>query len=153
MDSKELKAAIARGAESLKKPAKEGQTHSRQTADAHDKRREEVAKLVNSSYEVVADYLFNEGYADSFESALIVADVISDEWFGDILEAKKPLPIEKMLKQAGRHREYAGWVTGELEGNRFNQHKKRKPAQEIIQRANDRADKINKVLLSKVQEK
>jgi hypothetical protein len=68
-------------------------------------------------------------------------------------EAKKPLPIEKMLKQAGRHREYAGWVTGELEGNRFNQHKKRKPAQEIIQRANDRADTINRVLLSKVQEK
>jgi hypothetical protein len=68
-------------------------------------------------------------------------------------EAKKPLPIEKMLKQAGRHREYAGWVTGELEGNRFNQHKKRKPAQEIIQRANDKADMINRVLLSKVQEK
>jgi hypothetical protein len=85
---KELKAAIARGAKSLKNPAKEGETHSRQTADAHAKRGEEVAKLVNSSYEVVADYLFTEGYADSFESALIVADVISDEWFGDILEVK-----------------------------------------------------------------
>jgi hypothetical protein len=153
MDSNKLKAAIARGAESLKNPAKKGQTHSRQTADAHAKRKKEVAKLVNSSYEVVADYLFTEGYADSFESALIVADVISDEWFDVILEAKKPLPIEKMLKQAGRHREYAGWVTGELEGNRFNQHKKRKPAQEIIQRAIDKADKINRVLLSKVQEK
>jgi hypothetical protein len=87
MDSNELKAAIERGAESLKRPAKDGQTHNRQTADAHAKRRKEVAKLVNSSYEVVADYLFTEGYSNSFESALIVADVISDEWFDDILEA------------------------------------------------------------------
>jgi hypothetical protein len=68
-------------------------------------------------------------------------------------EARGPLPIEKMLKQAGRHKEYAGWVTGELEGNRYDQHKKRKPAREIIQRANDRADTINSVLLSKIQEK
>lgn len=68
-------------------------------------------------------------------------------------EAKKPLPIEKMLSQAGRHKEYAGWVTGEFEGNRCNQHKKRKPAQEIIQRANKRADTIKSVLLSKIKEK
>jgi hypothetical protein len=86
MDSNKLKAAIKKGAESLKNPAKEGETHSRQTADAHKKRKERTAELVNSSYEVVADYLFTEGYADSFESALIVADVISDEWFCDILE-------------------------------------------------------------------
>jgi hypothetical protein len=87
MDSNKLKAAIARGAESLKTPAKEGQTHSRQTADAHKKRKERTAELAKESYEVVADYLFSEGYANSFESALIVADVISDEWFSDILEA------------------------------------------------------------------
>jgi hypothetical protein len=87
MDSNKLKAAIARGAESLKTPAKEGQTHSRQTDDAHKKRKEITAELAKESYEVVADYLFSEGYANSFESALIVADVISDEWFDDILEA------------------------------------------------------------------
>jgi hypothetical protein len=87
MDSNRLKEVIRRGAEELKKPAKEGQTHSRQTADAHKERRAKVAKLINSSYEMVANYLFQEGYANSFENALVVADVISDEWFGDILEA------------------------------------------------------------------
>jgi hypothetical protein len=87
MDSNKLKAAIKRGAESLKTPAKEGQTHNRQTADAHKKRKERTAELAKESYEVVADYLFSEGYANSFESALIVSDVISAKWFGDILEA------------------------------------------------------------------
>jgi hypothetical protein len=87
MDSEKLKAAIARGAESLKNPAKEGQTHSKQTAVAHTERKKNVAKLSKESYELVADYIFTEGYANSFESALIVADVISDEWFSDILEA------------------------------------------------------------------
>jgi hypothetical protein len=87
MDSNKLKAAIKSGAESLKTPAKEGQTHNRQTADAHKKRKERTAELAKESYEVVADYLFAEGYANSFESALIVADVISEDWFIDILEA------------------------------------------------------------------
>ena len=87
MDSNKLKAAIARGAESLKTPAKEGQTHSRQTVDAHTERKKKIAELSKESYELVADYIFTEGYANSFESALIVADVISDEWFSDILEA------------------------------------------------------------------
>ena len=87
MDSEKLKAAIKRGAESLKEPAKEGQTHNRQTEDAHKERRERTKEIINSSYEMVADYLFQEGYADSFENALIVADVISHEWFSGILEA------------------------------------------------------------------
>ena len=87
MNSDKLKAAIARGAESLKKPANEGQTHSRQTVDAHTERKKKVAELAKESYEVVADYLFSEGYVNSFESARIVADVISEEWFGCILEA------------------------------------------------------------------
>jgi hypothetical protein len=98
MDSNKLKAAIEKGAESLKNPAKEGQTHSRQTADAHDERRKKVAELAKESYEVVADYLFTEGYADSFESALIVADVISGEWFGGILEVLSPSRVAKLQR-------------------------------------------------------
>lgn len=44
-------------------------------------------KTANETYEVVADYLFQEGFTESFESALIVADAISNEWFDDIAEA------------------------------------------------------------------
>lgn len=40
-----------------------------------------------TAYERVADYLFNEGYAGSFEDALIVADVISEDWYEKIIEA------------------------------------------------------------------
>lgn len=40
-----------------------------------------------TAYEMVADYLFNEGYAGSFEDALIVADVISEDWYDEIVEA------------------------------------------------------------------
>lgn len=89
MDSekfKELKNAIKDKGKSLAKGPTSG-TNLSQTNTARAAMRNTTRELVNSSYEIVADYLFNEGYADSFESALIVADVISEEWFGDILEA------------------------------------------------------------------
>ena len=89
MDSekfKELKNAIKDMGKSLAKAPENG-TNLSQTNRARGAMRNTTKELVNSSYEVVADYLFQEGYAVSFESALIVADVISDEWFDDILEA------------------------------------------------------------------
>jgi hypothetical protein len=89
MDSekfKELKNAIKDNGKSLAKAPENG-TNLSQTNRARGAMRNTTKELVNSSYEVVADYLFQEGYAVSFESALIVADVISDEWFDDILEA------------------------------------------------------------------
>jgi ribosomal protein S8 len=39
--------------------------------------------------EHVLDYLVNEGYVDSYESAECVLEVMSDEWLESIAETKK----------------------------------------------------------------
>jgi hypothetical protein len=39
--------------------------------------------------EHVLDYLVNEGYVDSYESAECVLEVMSDEWLESIVETKK----------------------------------------------------------------
>ncbi len=39
--------------------------------------------------EHVLDYLVNEGYVDSYESAECVLEAMSDEWLESIVEAKK----------------------------------------------------------------
>jgi hypothetical protein len=39
--------------------------------------------------EHVLDYLVNEGYVDSYESAECVLEVMSDEWLKSIAETKK----------------------------------------------------------------
>lgn len=38
------------------------------------------------SYELVLDYLIDEGYADTFEAAKVILDNMSDEWLEDILD-------------------------------------------------------------------
>lgn len=55
--------------------------------DIRDERGKLKKKPIVSSYEMVADYLFTEGYASSFEDALIVADCISEKWYNEIAEA------------------------------------------------------------------
>lgn len=85
---KKLKASIKKHSESLKNPPKENQTNKRQYDDTLEKIRTERKSIMNSSYEMVADYLFTEGYVSSFEDALIVADCISEEWYNEIVESK-----------------------------------------------------------------
>ena len=64
-------------------------------------------KNINASYEsdiydVILEYLINEGYADTNENALVIMANMSEDWRDSIVEEKKPLPIGKMAKQAER---------------------------------------------------
>lgn len=54
-------------------------------------------------YNLILEYLLDEGYADSFESAEIILENMSDEWINDVIEeGYKNLPVGKMIRQAGR---------------------------------------------------
>lgn len=67
-----------------------------------------------------------------------------------IAEAKKPLPVDRMVNQIQRHQNYAGWARGYDEADRWNRSKKRTTsANEIADRANKRAQGITNVLLGK----
>lgn len=71
------------------------------------------------------------------------------EWFdNEMNEEYKDLPARKMLKKAGKHKFYAGWVQGEWETNRFNKRKKAPLAKDMVRDASERADRIHDVLLS-----
>ena len=59
---------------------------------------------INASYEsdiydVILEYLINEGYADTIENAESIMVNMSEDWRDSIVEEKKPLPIGKMKKK------------------------------------------------------
>jgi hypothetical protein len=39
--------------------------------------------------EYIIDYLIDEGYTDSYESALAIVETMSDEWFSELIESAK----------------------------------------------------------------
>lgn len=89
-------------AEKLKNVNVSGKEIKKNINDRKEKLRQQLQqKPIVSSYEMVADYLFTEGYASSFEDALIVADCISEEWYNEIVESKD-LVQQIALTLAGR---------------------------------------------------
>ncbi len=62
-------------------------------------------KLANSYepdlFDVILEYLLDEGYADTNENALVIMANMSEEWRESIVEGYKPLPVGKMIRQTG----------------------------------------------------
>lgn len=107
-------------------------------------------------YDLVLTHLLDEGYVNDLESAENIMENMSEKWVYDILEAKwgkQPLPAEKMLRKAGRHDYYAGWLRGEYEGNSYNRFKKKKRTQEMEDESKGRANKIRNVVLQRMSER
>lgn len=52
---------------------------------------------LNSSVEYVLDYLINEGYTDSYDSATYILEAMSDEWLDEIL-----IERTRFAKKTGR---------------------------------------------------
>ncbi len=53
-------------------------------------------------FDAIVEYLFVEGYADTFESAELMAENISEVWIDEILEAYKEFPTAKVMNKAGK---------------------------------------------------
>lgn len=105
-----------------------------------------VRKEETEMFESVVEYLFVEGYADTIESAKLMAENISEDWATDILEARRseregqgspesPLsyPGRKVQKQrgemGGRH-----WQSGGEGGSRTERGKKKSEPESQAQR-------------------
>jgi hypothetical protein len=64
-----------------------------QASDQGNTRR---TRSLNAEFDLVADYLFSEGYADSIDGAEVMAENISDNWVNEILDEEyKDLTPEK----------------------------------------------------------
>jgi hypothetical protein len=54
-------------------------------------------------YDIILSHLLDEGYADTEQAAEAIMVNMSEDWRESIMEAMKPLPVGKMIKQAARH--------------------------------------------------
>jgi len=54
-------------------------------------------------YDIILSHLLDEGYAETQEQAEVIMVNMSEDWRESIMEAMKPLPVGKMIKQAARH--------------------------------------------------
>ena len=65
---------------------------------ASDQGNTRRTRSLNAEFDLVADYLFSEGYADSLDGAEVMAENISDNWVQSILsEADIEPPRERLV--------------------------------------------------------
>lgn len=65
---------------------------------ASDQGNTRRTRSLNAEFDLVADYLFSEGYADSLDGAEVMAENISDNWIQSILsEADIEPPRERLV--------------------------------------------------------
>lgn len=65
-------------------------------------RRVKKPGVQKEEFDAIVEYLFVEGYADTFESAELMAENISQIWIDEILEEYKDFPTNKVMNKAGK---------------------------------------------------
>jgi hypothetical protein len=60
-------------------------------------KRGELLDIIKNQFDLVADYLFSEGYADSLDGAEVMAESISDNWIQSILSESDIEPPKERL--------------------------------------------------------
>ena len=64
-------------------------------------------------YDIILSHLLDEGYAETQEQAQVIMVNMSEGWRESIVEAMKPLPVGKMIKQAAYKAYYASKDDGD----------------------------------------
>jgi hypothetical protein len=73
-----------------KKSAKKAEPKAEPEAEEPQPRKKRKLEFeVREEFDVVAEYLFVEGFADSIENAEVMAENISEEWVNEIMEARR----------------------------------------------------------------
>jgi hypothetical protein len=67
-------------------------------------KRSELEGIIKDDLDLVADYLFSEGFADTPESAEVMAENISDNWVNQIIEKFNPKDYEEYHRTNHRER-------------------------------------------------
>lgn len=60
-----------------------------------------VKKMTSEEYEYIIEHLLDEGYANTEDSAVMIAENMSEDWIDDILEAH-PIDIQRLAIQQKR---------------------------------------------------
>jgi len=71
---------------------------------ASDQGNTRRTRSLNAEFDLVADYLFSEGYADSLDGAEVMAENISASWVNEIIEKFNPKDYEEYHQKNHRER-------------------------------------------------
>ncbi len=91
-------------------------------------------------YDVILEYLLDEGYADTVENAESIMVNMSEDWRESIVEEKKPLPIEKMKRKEKKLEDKADREFGPASRTPINS-----PERKAALRTSERASNISDV--------
>jgi hypothetical protein len=86
-----------------KKSAKKVEPKAKTEPEAEEPQPRKKRKLefeVREEFDVVAEYLFVEGYADTIESAELMAENISAEWVDEIVTEMWPVNLSRVTKNS-----------------------------------------------------
>jgi hypothetical protein len=88
-DQAALKRMIARREQSPTRSAsKPDPTPTEKPKGTRTIKKTELASIVKEDFDIITEFLFVEGYADTIESAELMAESISEEWVEEILDEK-----------------------------------------------------------------
>ena len=65
-------------------------------------KKNELASIVKEDFDIISEFLFVEGYADSIESAELMAESISEQWENEILDEKHVKSMDTTGRGADR---------------------------------------------------
>jgi SOS response regulatory protein OraA/RecX len=66
------------------------------------KRKLQARRNQNEEFDIILDYLLDEGFVNNEVSAEVFIEHMSDEWLNSILEGYKKLPVGKMINKAAK---------------------------------------------------
>jgi hypothetical protein len=64
--------------------------------------RKELNREAYAAYEFVASYLLENNFASTVDDANVIINNMSEGWFDQIMEEKKPLPVAKMKRKESK---------------------------------------------------
>ena len=99
-DSKERKSGSKRLSPSSGEKYAKIQSHLISYMDKLTKNNKIIPGMSSEEFDVILEYLLDEGYADTNENALVIMANMSEEWIESICEGYKERPVNKMKDKA-----------------------------------------------------
>jgi hypothetical protein len=87
-DQAALARMIARREQSPTRSARREQSPTEKPKGTRTIKKTELASIVKEDFDIITEFLFVEGFADTIENAEVMAENISETWVNDILDEK-----------------------------------------------------------------
>ncbi len=110
-DQAALKRMIAREQSPTRSASKPDPTPTGKPRGTRTIKKTELASIVKENFDIITEFLFVEGFADTIENAEVMAESISEDWVEEILEKFNPSDYKEYDQKNHRdeHNPSAEW--------------------------------------------